>query len=529
MGAILEKKLSGINVSVLRLPEPALDAVSAALAKTGLFTFIEPDYTGSVGQSASVIIPNDPDFSSQWHLSKLQMPNAWSVTEGNPGVTIALIDSGVDATHNDLASKLVPGWNFLTGTSNTSDDQGHGTAVAGAIAAATNNGIGVSGVAWMNMIMPLVVVNSSLYAQYSDLANAITYAADHGARIIITTVNGTTASSTLQSAVDYAWSKGAVLFASPGNDSTSTPYYPAACNHAIAVSATDPNDNLASFSNYGNWIELSAPGVNILTTQMGGGYWYCWGTSFSAPIAGAVGALVLSRQPSLSNSALVSLLETTSDDLGSPGFDQYFGYGRVNAYKAVAAVSGGDTTPPSVSISSPMNGSTVSGTVNVAGTASDNVGVTSIQFYVDGQLAASGNVSPFTFSWMSTAGSHTLTVNASDAAGNVGSASVTVNVSNPVPVGLVGTDTQPPAVRITQPVNGTKVSGNVQIAAVATDNVGVTQVSFYIDNVLKCTDTLAPYTCMWNARKAGAGSHVITAKAWDAAGNSASAYVTVQR
>src|SRR5262249_29944045 len=156
-----------------------------------------------------------------------------------------------------------------------------------------------------------------------------------------------------------------------------------------------------------------------------------------------VGALVLSRQPSLSNSALVSILETASDDLGAPGFDQYFGYGRVNAYKAVAAASGGDTKPPSVSVSSPLNGSTVWGTVNVVGTASDNVGVTSIQFYVDGQLAASANVSPFTFSWMPTAGSHTLTVNASDAAGNVGSASVAVNVPNPV--GLVGTDTQPPA------------------------------------------------------------------------------------
>ena len=527
VGARVEKNISPINVSVLQVPEPALDRVTAALATTGLFTFIEPDHVASAGQSTTVT-PNDPDFSSEWHLSKLQMPNAWGITKGSSTVTVAVIDSGVDASHPDLGSKLVPGWSFLTGTSNTADVLGHGTSVAGTVAAATNNSTGVSGIAWMNTVMPLVVLDSTNYASYSNIASAITYAADRGVRVMNISIGGSSSSSTLQSAVDYAWNKGAVIFASAMNNSSSVPYYPAACNHVVSVSATDQNDNLTSFSNYGSTIDLSAPGLNILTTKAGGSYWYCWGTSFSSPVAAAVAALVLSRQPSLSNSALVSLLQSNSDDLGAPGWDQYFGYGRVNAYKAVSATSTADTTAPSVSISSPANGSTVSGTIQVQGTAGDNVGVTKIEFYVDGQLKSTATASPFSFSWVTSSnGTHSLQVKAYDAAGNVGSASISVNVSNPIV-----TDTIPPVVAITSPLTGTTLSGNmmVQINVSATDNVGVSQVSIYVDGVLRCTDTGAPYTCQWNAKKAPAGSHVITAKGWDRAGNFTNAVaVTVYR
>ncbi len=522
VGARIEKELPQIGVSVLQVPEPAALAISAALTRTGLFTFVEPDGIAHSGQAA--ITPNDPDFSSQWHLNQIQSPDAWALTTGSAGATIAIIDSGVDSTHPDLASKLVPGWSFLTGTSDTSDVLGHGTAVAGTAAAATNNGTGVAGVSWGTMIMPLVVLNSSDYASYSDISSAITYAADHGVRVINISIGGSSASSTLQSAVDYAWSKGAVIFASAMNNSTSAPYYPAACTNVIAVSATDNNDNLASFSDYGSWIDLSAPGTSILTTMMGSGYGYWQGTSFSSPIAAATAALVLSVQPTLTNSALVSLLEQNSDDLGSPGWDQYFGYGRINVYKALVAAGAAtlDTTPPSVTISSPAASSTVAGTIQIQGSATDNIGVTAIQLFVDNQQVSSASLSPFSFTWSSTAvanGAHTITVKASDAAGNWGSASVAVTVNNPVVK-----DTTPPTVSITQPVNGSKITTtNVQIAVAATDNVGVTQVSVYVDNILKCTDTSAPYSCTWNTKKAAAGSHVITAKAWDAAGNVASA------
>lgn len=512
-GAKVEKTIPQIDVSVLQVPEAASARIQAALSRTGLFNFVEPDY---LAQGATT--PNDPDFSSQWHLAAISGPNAWSLTTGVSGAPIAIIDSGIDSTHPDFSGKIMAGWNFVTGTSNTADDLGHGTAVSGSVAAATNNGTGVAGVTWGNPIMPLVVLDSSDWASYANIASAITYAADHGARVINISISGTSASSTLQSAVDYAWNKGAVIFAAAGNNSSSSPMYPAACTNVVAVSASDKNGVFASFSNYGSWIDLSAPGNNILTTTQGGGYGYWYGTSFSSPIAAGVAALVLSLQPSLSNSALVSLLEQNSDDLGTPGWDQYFGYGQVDAYKAVsAAKSSVDTIPPSVSITSPANNATVSGTIQVQGSATDNVGVTKIQFYIDGQLVSSAASSPFSFSWNTTSAanaSHTLAVHAYDAAGNVGSASLNVTVSNTTVV-----DITPPTVTITSPRNGSSVTGNVTISVAATDNVGVTQVSIYVDNTLKCTDTVAPYTCTWNTKKIASGSHTITATAWDKAGN----------
>jgi len=614
-GAKVHHKINGVNVLVLDVPDKALDAMTRMLSKTGLFSFVERDFIAH-----ATATPNDPDFTSQWHLAKIQAANAWSLSEGSASIPIAIIDSGADASQPDLKPKLVPGWNFLTLTSNTSDtgcNTGHGTAVSGAAAAATNNLTGVAGVAWANTIMPLVVTSSSCFAYYSDMASAITYAVDHGVRIINISIAGSSASSTLQSAVDYAWSKNAVIFAAAGNSSSSSPMYPAACNHVLAVSATEPTDTLATFSNYGSWVDLSAPGDMILTTQMGGTYGHWWGTSLASPIAAAVGALALSANPSLTNAQLVTLLETNSDDLGTPGFDQYYGYGRVNAYKAVLAaksmISSADTTPPTVSISAPSASATVAGTVSVLGTATDNVGVIKIELDVDGAAVATATSSPFSISWNSATvsnGSHSITVKAYDAASNIGSALVTINVNNVVaitppsvtiaapltstsvsgtvavqgsasdssgvakieldvdgvavatatvspfsfswnsasktngshtltvkafdPTNNMGSasvtvsvnnapaqtaDTTPPVVAITSPADGATVSRNISITVSAKDNVGVTRLVIYVDNVQLCSDTSAPYTCSWNTRKASAGLHTITATAWDAAGN----------
>jgi len=615
-GGRVHHHLEQIHVAVVEVPEEAIDKTIDAMTKSGKFTFVERDFVARASAT-----PDDPNFASQWHLATIQAPSAWNLTKGSASIPIAIIDSGADPNQPDLAPKLIAGWNFLTGTSNTSDtgcNTGHGTAVAGAAGAATNNLIGVAGVGWNNPIMPLVVTSASCFAYYSDMASAIDYAADHGVRIINISIEGSSASSTLQTAVNYAWSKGAVIFAAAGNSSSSSPVYPAACTNVVAVSATEPNDTLASFSNYGSWIDLSAPGDMIMTTQVGGSYGDWWGTSLASPIAAGVGALALSANPSLTASALVSLLEKNSDDLGATGFDQYFGWGRVNAYKAVVAaqstISTVDTTPPTVTISAPASSATVAGTLSVQGTATDNVGVTKLELDVDGAMIATGTSSSFTFSWNSAAvanGSHSITVKAYDAANNVGSASVTVNVSNIInttpptvsitapapstsvsntvlvtgsatdsvavtkleldvdgaavstataspfsfswnsgsatngshtlavkaydaannvgsasvsvlvnnPAPTTTADTTPPVVSITSPAGGSTVSRNVSIAVSATDNVGVTRVAIYVDKTLVCSDTVAPYTCGWNTKKASPGSHTISATAWDAAGN----------
>ncbi len=523
-GAAEEKRIAGIDVAVLHVPEKELVRIQDALSHTGLFTFVEPDFTATAALTA-----NDPDYSSQWHLQKIQASSAWDITKGST-VSIAIIDSGADPTHPDLKPKLVAGWNFVLGTSNTTDTNGHGTAVAGSAAAATDNLIGVAGVAWATPIMPLAVLDSTGFASYSNIASAITYAADHGARVINISIAGSSASSVLQSAVDYAWSKGVVIFAAAGNYSTSTPYYPAACNNVLAISATEPTDAFASFSNYGTWIDFAAPGDGILTTTVGGGYASWYGTSFSSPIAAGVAALVLGVRPGLSNSALVSLLQKNSDDLGTAGYDQYYGWGRVNAYKAANAALGisGDTTPPTVKISSPLPGATDSGTVAVLGTATDNVGVSKVEFDVDGQVVSTALTPSFDFSWVTTSlsnASHTLTIKAYDAANNVGSATVSVTVKN-----AVVADIQPPAVFITSPANGSTVSGNVKVNVSASDNVAVSQISIYIDTVQVCHCTTVPCAYQWNTHKVSAGTHVITAKAWDPSGNmGASAPISVRK
>jgi thermitase len=338
--AAIRRHDAALSVAVLDIPEDASGLVLSSLRQSGLFEYVEPDYYGHTAAQ-----PDDPSYIAQWHLPRIGTPLAWSLTTGSDAVVVAVVDSGVYGRHPDLASKLVPGWNFVKDNADTSDVMGHGTAVAGTVAAATNNGIGVAGVNWRSRIMPLVAVDEKDFSAYSDIAAAIEYAADHGARVINVSIGGRNSSYTLQRAVDYAWSKGALVFASAMNQGIAEPYYPAACVHAIAVSATDSNDRLASFSNFGGWITLSAPGTGILSTADGGGYSYWNGTSFASPIAAGVAALIFAVNPRLTNAEVLAILKQTAElpanspsvaKLG-PSPDSYFGWGRVNAYRAVLA------------------------------------------------------------------------------------------------------------------------------------------------------------------------------------------------
>jgi subtilisin family serine protease len=519
----VREEIPQLGVHAISVPASEAADVMRSLMDTGLFTYAEPE-----GFVTATAIPNDPDFSSQWHLGAISAAAAWNITTGVASVPIAMIDSGVDPTHPDIASKLIPGWNFVASSSNTADNTGHGTATAGTAAAASNNGLGVTGVAWLNPIMPLVVIDATGSGPYSNVASAITYAADHGARIINISLAGTTPSSTLQSAVNYAWSKGAVIFAAAGNSSSTSPVYPAACDNVVAISATEPGDTLASFSDYGSWIDLSAPGDNILTTTNGGGYGSWYGTSFSSPIVAATAALALSVNPNLSAQGLVNLMEQNSDDIGAAGYDTSFGWGRVNAYKVAVAASASksaDTIAPTVAISSPASGSTVSGTVTITGSATDNVGVTRVELWIDNLLNSTCSSTAFSCSWNTAAadaGSHTVTVKAYDAAGNAGSASESLVV--PAPPAL---STAPLTVQIAKPLSGSSVTGNTAVTASASDSVKITQICFFVDGVLKATDGASPASYNWNTKKVSNGSHTLTVKAWDVAGNTALASIVV--
>jgi len=339
--AIVRTQLAELGASIIDVPEESSASILDSLQRSGLFTYVERDHYAHTGG-----VPNDPSYSSQWHLPRIQGPQAWSISTGSAAVVVAVIDSGVYRQHPDLTAKILPGWNFVKNNADTSDVLGHGTAVAGTLAAATNNGLGISAVNWASMIMPLVAVDDADFAAYSNIAAAIQYAADHGVRVINVSLGGNGSSVLLQSAVDYAWARGSVVFASAMNDGSDTPNYPAACKHAVAVSATDTADHLASYSNFGDWIALSAPGSDILSTMNGGGYGYWFGTSFASPIAAGVAALMLAVNPGLSATDLVNLIEQNADDLGTPGRDDAFGWGRVNAYRAVQAAQALAAPPP---------------------------------------------------------------------------------------------------------------------------------------------------------------------------------------
>lgn len=522
-GAAVAGEIPQLRVIRISVPANAMEKVRTALEKNPFVSFVEPNFIASAAAT-----PNDAQYLAQWHLSAVMAPSGWDLSTGAGTVPIAVIDSGVDPTHPDLAGKLMAGYNFLGGNTDTHDVLGHGTAVAGTAAAGSNNAIGVTGVAWANPVMPLVVLDSANYATYSNIASAIIYAADRGVRVINISIGGSSSSTTLQSAVDYAWNKGAVIFASAMNNSTSTPYYPAACNRVIAVTATTSSDTLAGFSNFGNWVDIAAPGASILTTSRGGGYSYWNGTSFASPIAAGLAALVLSMNPALTATDVEAIIKDNADDLGASGFDQQFGYGRANVYYTLLAAKNSapqpDTTAPVASITAPTAGATVLAVAGVNVSATDNVGVTKTELYVDGLLIATDSVSPFSFSWDTTKyanGSHDLMVSAYDAAENAGqSAHVSVIVNNIA-------DGTSPAVSINSPVNGATVSGTVSMKITAADNVGVARVELYIDGVLKSTSSSTTLSYSWNTRKAATGAHTITARAFDAAGNVGRASITV--
>jgi subtilisin family serine protease len=344
-GVRSRRSLGRTAADIVNVPQRAEGVLRQSLEATGLFEYVEPDYV-----AVEAAVPNDPSYPSQWHLPKVAAPQAWNYTTGSTAITVALVDSGVDTTHPDFAGRLAPGWNFVNNSATIVDYTGHGTAVAGIVAAASNNSAGVAAINWKSKLMPLIVLDASGYAPYSRIASAIRWAADHGARVINVSIGGTSASYTLQAAVDYAWSKGAVVFAAAMNMARDMKYYPAACNNAFAVAATDGNDLRASFSNFGSWIKLAAPGVGILTTARGGGYSYVSGTSAASPLAAGVASLILSAKSTLTPAALTAAIQQNTDDIGLPGFDNYFGWGRVNAYKAVLAVwpaaAGGASSAP---------------------------------------------------------------------------------------------------------------------------------------------------------------------------------------
>lgn len=290
--------------------------------------------TGSFGVNGSV--PNDALFSRyQWNLPLIETLQGWNIGRGSQDVKVAVVDTGVDLNHPDLKGNLLDGTNIITEGALPQDDVGHGTHVAGIISALVNNGEGVAGMSWFNPILPVKVLDSSGAGSTYAVAQGIIWAADHGAKVINLSLGNYADAQFLHDAIKYAYDKDVVLVAASGNDNTERPGYPAAYEEVFAVAATDSKKNKASFSNYGDYIDVAAPGVSIPSTYPDNQYAALSGTSMASPHVSALAALIRSANPLLKNTEVMGIMRRSAADIGDPGKDKHFGYGLIDVVKAL--------------------------------------------------------------------------------------------------------------------------------------------------------------------------------------------------
>lgn len=374
--------------------------------------YAEPDY---IGQGFAA--PNDPSFNVQWGLNNdgtnppghtgtadadIDAPEAWNIQKGSSNIVVALLDTGVDWDHPDLSARIwsntdetagngidddhngyiddTRGWDFVNNDNNPMDDHGHGTVNAGIVGADTNNGVGIAGVDWHCKIMPVKVLNQVNWGLYSWWSSGLQYAADNGANVISMSMGGSASNTTLKAAIDYAYGLNCVICVSMGNDNSNTIYYPAAYSNVIAVGAVDTDDTRCvppdwqtfgmptGGSNYGSHIDVVAPGNWIYSTVWNNIYQYWAGTSMAAPYVSGLAALLFAQEPTLTNAEIYHIITSTAEDQvgttteDTPGWDQYYGYGRINAYQALTYL-----ITPELEIHSILGGTGITAVLNNTG------------------------------------------------------------------------------------------------------------------------------------------------------------------
>jgi len=360
-GIHTQRTLAGgrIRHAVAMAPGHATEeALCAELRSTGAVEYAEPDYL-----VPPVAVPDDPGFSSQWFHSKINSPGAWDRVRGSNSILVAVCDSGVDSGHPDLAANLqLPGYNAVDGSEDTSPVSSHGTRVAGCIGAVGNNATGCVGMCWDVSIVPVRISHrSDGWAYYSDMAAGIRWAADQGAKVINLSYLAA-GSYTVNDAAEYLRDRGGLLFIAAGNDGGDmTGVYPD-FTASIAIGATTSSDTRSSWSNYGAFIDIVAPGSNIYTTTTSGGYTSTNGTSFASPIAAGLAALIYTVYPPFTPAQVEQIIFTTCVDLGAVGEDNVYGHGRIDAWAATSRaielswIAPQNTPPTAVAEASPASG-----------------------------------------------------------------------------------------------------------------------------------------------------------------------------
>ncbi|QHT60311.1 peptidase S8 [Paenibacillus lycopersici] len=347
--ALSAKKLGYTYVFRSRVMEA--EAMMRYFKSSRNVVYVEPHYlymTNEVGASVNMragtgtggdFTPNDELYSEyQWNLPVIETEKGWGVSKGSDNVLIGVLDTGVQADHPDLVGKIEAGTNLVDETSPPDDDVGHGTHVSGIIAAAVNNGEGVAGLTWFNKIVPVKVLDASGAGSTYSVAEGIIWAADHGIKVINMSLGNYAEAQFLHDAIKYAYDKDVVLVAASGNDNTERPGFPAAYPEVLAVASTNADGTRSPFSNYGDYIDVAAPGMSIASTYPGSQYAALSGTSMASPHVAALAGLIRSINPDLRNTEVMDIIRKSAKDLGAKGKDKYFGYGQIDIDRALLSV-----------------------------------------------------------------------------------------------------------------------------------------------------------------------------------------------
>jgi thermitase len=435
------------NTYLLRLPPGIQASASKLLAAHPLVNYVEPNRIRHI----AVVTPNDPYLSQQWALTAIQGVLAWSyfpdqyltaATASTTRVKVAVLDTGVDCTHPDFmnaggtstdsanggqlawaSSEAIFATTISSPACPWEDDNGHGTLTAGAVAAATNNAAGVASLGFPLQLVVIKVIDSTGQSPDNVVAEGIEAAVSAGAQVISMSLAGAGYSQTLQSAIDFAWQHNVLVVAAAGNNGGSTLTYPGDANHVLTVAATDTNNQSAGFSNYGTWVKIAAPGVNIETTfptysniYGSTNYGQASGTSMATSFVSALAGLLYAANPSLSAAAVAERIQQTAQTPNA-GWDQYIGYGLINAAAALAG------TPGSATLGS-LTGQVVDGSNNPIAGAAVSAGNQSFTTVTDPTTGTStglfriANLAPGTYSIaVSAAGYTSVTIQSAVVAG----------------------------------------------------------------------------------------------------------------
>ncbi|HWL36154.1 MAG TPA: S8 family serine peptidase [Frankiaceae bacterium] len=496
-GAKVARRIPQLRVVSVEVPALAAPRVAAALARRPGVTDVSP-----VQARSYAYVPDDTSYAaSQPYLAEVNAPAAWDVSKGNADTAIAIVDSGVDVAHPDLAGKVVASHNVVTGTTNVSDAVGHGTFAAGVAAATTDNALGIAGAGFDSRLIAVKVADSGGSVATDDEAAGIVWAADNGADVINVSLGGSTTDATEQAAVAYAIDKGVVVVASAGNDGVSAQSYPAAYSGVVAVGATTGTSR-ASFSNFGSWVDLGAPGVNIRSTAPTAGsvmfdasYDTADGTSFSAPLVAGAAALLRAANPALDQAAVAAAL--TDGTTGTYGF----AHGRIDFAAALDQIA-----PVSVpSLTAPADAATVSGHVTVSATSTAD----RVRFSLSNGPSAFANVvegvATTTLETFGLSGAQSVTaVDCGPVECATGTDTVAVTVDNGVPT-------------ITGPAGGSLVN-TASFTATATTPGDVGAVRFLVDGANGPHDATVPFSVSIGTSALSEGAHQLTAVICNAAG-----------